>query len=195
MKRNLIFYPPNPPNPRLKDSPFLQFLIRQPFVPVLQVDDAAVAEAVLQQDVLHDAVVAMGIRPQIGHLRIAPLQAGGGQAMGVCTPCQTVDGAIGLCIVQPLPVVDAGIGGVCTHNEGKGAHGLAGLVQAEVTVAVGDVLLHNIFSGIAMRPLVQVATAAHDAPSPFIEVHQDGKVSRKGMSDLYHTLQFNALSS
>ena len=42
------------------------FLVRQPFVPIQQVDDAAVAEAVLQQNVLHDVVVAVGVRPEVG---------------------------------------------------------------------------------------------------------------------------------
>ncbi len=162
------------------------FLVRQPLVPVQQVDDAAVAEAMFLEDVLHDAVVAVGVRPQVGQLGVAPVEAGSRHAPGIFSSGQAVDGAVGLHVVQPLPVVDAGIRGVTAHDEGKGTHGAAVFVQTEVAIAPGDVLLHDFFGGIAFGPLVHVAVAAHDAPTAVIQVHQGGEVGEGGFSDLYH---------
>ena len=106
--------------------------------------------------------------------------------MGILPAGQAVDGAVGLHIVQPLPVVDTGIRGVLSHDEDEGAQRAAGFIQTKVTVAAGDVLHHDFLRGIAFGPLVQVATAAHDAATAVVEVHQDGEVGGSGWADLYH---------
>lgn len=54
----------------------LNLLKSQPLVSVGQINDAAVSEAVLLQDVLQDVVVLMGVGAQVVHLFVAPLQAG-----------------------------------------------------------------------------------------------------------------------
>ena len=97
-----------------------------------------------------------------------------------------MDGAVGVRVVQPLPVIDAGIRRVSAHNEGEGAHGMFGLVQAKVAVATGDVLHDDFFTGVTFGPLAQVAAAAHDAASTVVEVHQDREVGKGGFADLYH---------
>ena len=167
-----------------------QFLVRQPLITVQQVDDAAVAKTVFQQDVLHDVVVAVGVRPQVGDLCIAPVEASGSYAMGILPAGQAVDGAVGLHIVQPLPVVDAGIRGILSYDEDEGGHRAAGFIQAKVAVATGDVLHDDFLRGIAFGPLVHVATAAHDAAAAVVEVHQDGEVGGSGWADLYHNLYY-----
>lgn len=52
---------------------YINQLVGQPLVAIQEVDDAAVSEAVLQEYVLHDAVVPVRVRPQARHLAATPL--------------------------------------------------------------------------------------------------------------------------
>lgn len=120
--------------------PFIyNLLVRQPFIAVQQVDDAAIAETVFLQDVLQDEVVAVGVCPQVLYLGVAPLQAGGGYTVAVFCTGQAVDGGIGTFVVQPLSLVDAGIGWVFARDEGKGPDDISLFVQTGIAVTGFDI--------------------------------------------------------
>ena len=104
-------------------------------------------------------------------MRLTPVEAGGRHAMGILASGHAVDGAVGLRVVQPLPVIDAGIRGILPYDEGEGAHRAAGFIQTKVAVATGDVLHDDFLRGIALGPLIHVAAAAHDAATAVVEVH------------------------
>lgn len=46
----------------------------------------------LQEDTLHDVIIAVRISPQVGQLRIAPVEAGCSHALCVFATDQAVDG-------------------------------------------------------------------------------------------------------
>lgn len=46
----------------------------------------------LQEDTLHDVIIAVRISPQVGQLRIAPVEAGCSHALCVFATGQAVDG-------------------------------------------------------------------------------------------------------
>ena len=112
-------------------------LVSDAWALVAGIDDAAALEAVLQQDVLHHEVVVMGIYTEVGTVFRAPGQAGIGNAFYPAVGGQAVDDMVGG-IVQPLAVVNAGIGRVLTGDEAERADKGVGFVQADIAGASVD---------------------------------------------------------
>lgn len=140
----------------------LEALVGQTLVAVGQVDDAAIVKSVFEQDVLQDVVVAVGIGSEVGVLASAPRQAGLGYAVALWGASQAVQGGVGLIIVEPLSLIDVGIGGIRTGDEAEGADELLLVIQAHVAVAVLDVVAYQVFSGIAGGPLTMVSVGSHN---------------------------------
>lgn len=160
----------------------------QPFVSVGQEDDAAIAETVFLEDVLQDVVIAVGIGTQVRNLPVAPFQAGGGYSFARFGACQAVDDAVGKGIFQPFSFVDAGIGGVVSPDEGEGSDDFSGIVEADVAVAISDVLHNQLRRRVVARPLLHVSVFAHDAFALFKDLHEDFYLSGLRLSDFYHKL-------
>lgn len=74
-------------------------------------DDAAAGKAVLFQQMLHDLVVGVGVGTQALAVLHAPVQHGRCHALVLSGRCQTVHRSIGQGIVQPLAVLNSGVGG------------------------------------------------------------------------------------
>ena len=77
---------------------------------VVTKDHAAAAKAVFFQQVLHDAVILMGVYPQLRALCPAKVQTPGGEAGQRAVACDTVDGGIGRVVEPAAP--DHAVGGV-----------------------------------------------------------------------------------
>ena len=82
-------------------------------------DDTAAGKAVLFQQMLHDLVVGVGVGTQALAVLHAPVQHGLAHALVLSGRCQTVHRAIGQGIVQPLAVLNGGVGGVRPQNKCK----------------------------------------------------------------------------
>ena len=85
-------------------------------------DDATVGEAVVQDDVLHDMVVAMRVDADIPVVTEAEVDDGAEDAMRLGDACNTVDDMIRLLIVEPLPTLYLGVGGFRRRQEGEVGH-------------------------------------------------------------------------
>lgn len=162
-------------------------MVGQALVAVEQVDDAAIGEAVLRYDVLHDAIVAMGIYPQVGQLLIAPVKASAGYAVAIGRTGQPMDDTVWPCIVEPCTTVDAGIGWLACEDEGKGSYHQAIGLGDDVTVAIGYLPTDLCFRRVTAGPLIEVAAIAHNTPSCIKELHHTGKVSEGSFTDVHHT--------
>ncbi len=100
-------------------------MISQPLVAIGKMDDATVGEAVVQDDVLHDMVVAMRVDADIPVVTEAEVDDGAEDAMRLGEACDTVDDMIRLIIVEPLPTLYLGIGGFRRRQEGEVGHDCA----------------------------------------------------------------------
>ena len=149
---------------------------------VAGIDDAAALETMFQQDVLHHEVVAMGIYAEVGTAFRAPGQAGIGNAFYPAVGGQAVDDMVGG-VVQPLAVVNAGVGRVFTGNEAERADKGAGFVQAHIAGASVDFFLQQFGRRVAFVPLVRVAVSPHELAGIGIDVQQSGQVFVDGRSD------------
>lgn len=169
---------------------YINGLVGQPLVAILQVDDAAVSESVLQEYVLHDAVVPVRVRPQVGHLPPAPLQAGSRHPVDIRPACQSVDGGIGACVVQPCPFINPCIRRVRSPDKGESPHRLPRGIEAHIAVAPLNIPLDNLLRRVSTRPLPQVPTGAHDAPATIVQLHQRQQVIQCRKSDFQHIVFF-----
>ena len=75
------------------------------WVAAFEVDDAAFGEAVFGQDVLHYAVVAVGVDPDgaagfCGYISICPVEHLRSDVLSGCCCCQSVDDIVGF-VVRP----------------------------------------------------------------------------------------------
>ena len=112
-------------------------LVGDPGPAVLGIDRAAGAEAVLFQQVLHDMVVGVGVRPQVGAEGAAEGQAPAEEAgKGPIAACP-VDGGIGP-VVEPLAVFNDPVGGIIPRNTDKYAVDCAAFFLY-ITVSRGDI--------------------------------------------------------
>ena len=131
-------------------------LVGEALVAAEQVDDAAIGEAVALDYVTHDDVVAMGVDAQVTshchavvHHVIEDTMTAGGTG-------QAVDDVVWL-VVKPLAIVNSLVGRFRSRDEGKRGHYFPALLNAEVAVAVIDVIIYRHAAGIAVDPLVHVA--------------------------------------
>ena len=151
----------------------LNLLKSQPLVSVGQINDAAVSEAVLLQDVLQDMVVPMGVGAQVGHLFVAPLQAGVRHAFACACARQPVDDAVGRRVVHPFPFMNMRVSRLVAPNKGKSPDNLSGVVCTHIAVAVLDVCQDYFFGRIVSSPLPHVPAFPHDAFGFPEDVRQD----------------------
>lgn len=76
----------------------------------------------LLKDVLQDAVVAVGVGTEVRTLTAAPLQTGLCHSVTLGGAGQPMQGGVGLMVVEPLTLVDVGIGGVGSGYEAEGSY-------------------------------------------------------------------------
>ena len=76
-------------------------LVCQALVAVGQVDDAAVAEAVGENAVLHYMIVTVSVYPKVWVLLSAPVHYGFKNAVGVRCTAYSVNDVIGKSVFQP----------------------------------------------------------------------------------------------
>ena len=143
---------------------------------VRHMDDAAARKAVLFQQMLHDLVVGMGVRPQALAVLQTPLDDRRSHPLALAGGGQPVDGAIGQGIVQPCSVLDHLIGGVRPQNESEHAQQLAVDHIHEQPVGV-DVLLQKLLRGKVVAPLGGVARSRHGFPRMGIDLQDLRQIS------------------
>ena len=138
-------------------------------------DDTAAGKAVLFQQVLHDLVVGVGVGTQALAVLQTPVQHGLAHALLFAGRCQSVHRAIGQGIVQPLAVLNDGVGGVCPQNKGK--HGLDLAVDhiEEQPVRV-DILLQQFLRREIIPPLGRVARCLHDCTCMGVDLQDLGQI-------------------
>ena len=89
----------------------VDFLVGQSFVAVGEENDTAVGEAVLEDVVLHDAVVAVGVDTDVAVAGEGELHDAAEGAVRFRHAGDAVDDMVGQGIVEPLAVVDGAVGG------------------------------------------------------------------------------------
>ena len=139
------------------------FLVGNAGCAILHMDDAALGKAVFFQQVLHDLVVGVGVGPQALAVLQTPGDHSGGNARVPARRSQPVDGAVGQGIVQPLAILDPGIGGVRAKDKGKHALQLAVDKVEEQPVGI-NVLFQQLLRREMISPLGGVARIRHRLP-------------------------------
>ena len=155
------------------------FLPRQSLVAVGKVDDAAVGEPVLQDVVLHDAVVAVRVDADVALPREAELHDILEDAVCLRETRDAVDDVVRLCVIKPLAVVDPGVRGLRTWQEREVGHNAAGLLN-HVTARFRHVRPHNLQRGIAVVPLAPVAVSDHYGPGSSENLQEPCRILRQG---------------
>ena len=156
-------------------------LIRKARGAGLEINDAAAGKAVLQDVVLHDAVVFVGVDAEVW------LAGGAVGHHGVEDPvdrrkaADAVNDVVGAGVVEPLPVN----GGVArlrrTHEDEVGDDGVP--FQHHIPLAEGDVPADNGLRRVAVDPLTQIPILTHDLPGRCENGHNGGDVGGYGGSD------------
>ena len=96
---------------------FASALVGEAFGAVLEPDDAAVGEAVLQDEVLHDAVVAVGVDAEMRIAGGREINDRREDSVGIRVARHSVDDAVRL--VGEPGAVDVGVGGFGRRKEGE----------------------------------------------------------------------------
>ena len=96
-------------------------MVRKAFVAGGEVDDAAVGEAVGEDAVLHDTVVAVGVDLDVAVLVVCetPVHDSLEDAVGSGGTADAVDDMVGKGVVKPVAFVDGVVGGFGRRNEGE----------------------------------------------------------------------------
>ena len=174
-------------NVNYHSNKYLQYsLIRQPLVAGLEVNDAAVSEAMLRKEVLHDEVVAVGVDADVGLAQRAEGEHGGKDAVHVREAGDAVDDVVRGDVIKPGAAVDGGVGGLGRREEGEvaGDPGAIGLYH-EATAA-GDIGLYPFTGRVAANPLVHIAGSAHYASGCSSYLHYGGDIVDCGGADVHH---------
>lgn len=160
-------------------------LICKPLVAVGKMDDAAIAESVCQNDVLHDAVVCMCVDAQINASLKAKVEAKLEDAVCRVPFGDAVNGGVGKGVVNPLSAVDDVVSRLYAWNEGKSSHDVTVLLY-HVAHVTADVLLNLLLRRIGIGPLMKVSVGTHLLACFLEDGHQRGDVFGKGVADRYH---------
>ena len=139
----------------------VDFLICQSFVAVGEENDTAVGEAVLEDIVLHDAVVAVGVDTDVAVAGEGELHDGVEDAVCFRHAGDAVDDMVGQGVVEPLTVVDGGVGGFGRGQEGEVGHDAAVVFHHEAAVSF-YIGLHHLQRRVAVDPLFRIAVGHHD---------------------------------
>ena len=137
-------------------------LVGQPFVAVGEEDDAAVGEAVFEDVVLHDAVVAVGVDADVAVAGEGELHNGVEDAVCFREAGDAVDDVVGLGVAEPLAVVDSAVGGFGRRQEGEIGHDVSILFDHEGAVSL-HICLHRLQRRVPVDPLFRIAVGHHDA--------------------------------
>lgn len=160
-------------------------LIRQPLIAHLGMDDTTVGECVFGYEMAHDMVIAVGINAEVGLRSLAVTHHGIKDAMDMRSAGDTMKDVI-RGVIEPGAVIDVAIGGVWAWTEDEVAHGIAIISSDEPGIATGNVLTDNVTGGIAVDPLMGIATLLHDGTCPVDDGHDVIGICRSGRSYLQH---------
>ena len=138
------------------------FLICQSFVAVGEEDDTAVGEAVFEDVVLHDAVVAVSVDAGVAVAGEGKLHDSVEDAVCFREAGDAVDNVVGQGVVEPLTVVDSAVGRLGRGQEGEVGHDAAVVFHHEGAVSL-HICLHRRQRRVPVDPLLRVAVGHHDA--------------------------------
>ena len=86
--------------------------------------DAAVCEAVLEDVVLHDVVVAMGVYADVGVVGETVVHDTAEDVVNMRITGNTVNHMIGLCVINPFAIVDGAVGRFWRRKKCEVCHNL-----------------------------------------------------------------------
>ena len=152
----------------------------QTLITIGNVNDSAVFEAVLLEQVLHYGVVAEGVDAYVATDAEAVVERSGECAVSVGQACDAVNYIIRQ-VVEPCSVVDFGVGRVGARLKGERTYGL--VASQEKIAGVGcDVCHDDIFARIAVFPLSGVATVVHNLYSRLHQFHDYWQIGFGGVA-------------
>ena len=125
-------------------------------------DDAAIGEPMLEEVVLHDAVVAVRVDTDVAVAGEGELHDSVEDAVRFRETGDAVDDVVGLAVVEPLPVVDSAVGGLGRGQEGEVGHDATVVFHHEGAVSL-HVCPHRLQRRVPVDPLLRIAVGRHDA--------------------------------
>ena len=131
---------------------------------------------------LHDGVVTMGVYADVVGVAEAELQHGSEDSMGGTGSGNAVDDMVGVGVVNPCALVDFLVGGLRGGDEGECAGGYA-VITDDVADTALNVLKEYVGRGVAIGPLVEIATFTHRASGIIGKAQQCGNICLGGKSD------------
>lgn len=132
-------------------------------------DDATIGEAVFRKTVTHDGVITMRVDADIAIHGEAPLKQVPHNSVAAGQARHPVDDVVSP-PVEPSAIVDDGVCRLWPSYKGPGGDGLA-VLQEQIAVTVGNVVLNLFFRGVVGIPLMRVAGSDHDLTAAVNEVH------------------------
>ena len=139
-----------------------EFLIGQPFGSVGEIDDAAILEAGLGYNVLHDMVVAVRVDSDIAALGERIIHYFHEYAMGIPGACDPVDDHVWQIIVEPLAYYP-GVSRFRGRDDREICDCPAGMLNHPAYSAL-DVGTDLLFTGIRALPLMYIPVRTHYLP-------------------------------
>ena len=159
------------------------FLKRQTRCPIRYINNPAIMEPMLAQDMLQDPVVVVRIDPEIGGVPETPRQTLVSDAGNRTIRCQTMQHGIGR-IVQPRTIIDMAIGRVLADNETEGRHNPPRR-KADITMLLLNLAEDKFPLRIAGNPLVRIPGSRHKGTCDIENRHDCLQIVRQSQADFH----------
>ena len=156
------------------------------------IDDAAVLESVFEKVVLHNQIVTVGVDADIVRDPVQVLHHYIEHAPDLRQFRHPVNHIIGLVVIQPGTIVNAGISGIRGRDAGEIGHD-APILLHHLPIPRADVPPHHLFGGVTFGPLVGIARGQHDVTPRFQHLHDGGKVRKRCVFQLKHKYKYTKI--
>ena len=156
-------------------------LIGQSFFAIPAINDAAIDEARLENEVLHDAVVAVSVNAKGGITLQGEMQNRLEDALHFSRTGDAMDGGV-WAMVGPGALFNYIVGRVVPSSQEEGGHNFS-MVDAHVAVAALNVGGELLPAGIAFGPLMRVAGGYHKASGGGKDFPKSGNIFQRCRAD------------
>ena len=141
---------------------FLHYLlIGKPFVTGGKVDNAAIGETVLQDIVLHDVVVPMGVNANVPLFGEAEVNDALEDAASFRYAGNAMDDMIGKNVIHPLTTINGRVSGFGRWQKSEISHHKA-IVLNHIAAVLLNVRLNSFQRGVTLFPLIGIARVPHN---------------------------------
>ena len=156
-------------------------LIGQSFFAIPAINDAAIDEARLENEMLHDAVVAVGVDAQGGVTLQGEVKNRLEDALHFSRTGDAMDGGV-WAMMGPGTLFNYIVGRVVPSSQEEGGHNFS-MVDAHVAVAALNVGGELLPAGIAFGPLMRVAGGYHKASGGGKDFPKSGNIFQRCRAD------------